>query len=74
MNCPIMEQTADATRCGRCCFHLPDGKTCPRHGDVSEEVRRHEQEGHLTLENVMRARKGLPRLGKAKGASNGQKH
>ena len=30
MNCPIKEQTGDGEVVGRCWFHLPDGKTCPR--------------------------------------------
>lgn len=64
MNCPIIEQTGDGTRCGRCCFHLPDGTTCPRHGDVSEEVKLFREEQRMTLENVMRKRKGLSLLGK----------
>lgn len=64
VNCPIIEQTADGHTCGLCCFHLPDGVTCPRHGDVTEEVVRWEQERRGTLENVMRKRKGLPLLGK----------
>jgi len=63
MNCPINEQTGDGVSCGRCWFHLPDGKTCPRHGDVADEVRRFKETGHTTLENVMRKRKGLPTLG-----------
>ena len=64
-NCPIHEQTADGAPCGRCYYHLPDGKTCPRHGDVSVEVERDINTGHGTLENIMRKRKGLPLLGKA---------
>jgi hypothetical protein len=59
MNCPINEQTADGRGCGRCWHHLPDGKTCPTHGDVSVEVARFVETGHGTLENVMRRRKGL---------------
>lgn len=35
-NCPILEVTVDGHSAGRCWFHLPDGKTCERHGDVSE--------------------------------------
>ena len=64
MNCPINEQTADGNPVGKCGFHLPDGKTCPRHGDVSVEVDRWNYNGHSTLENVMRKRKRLPLLGK----------
>lgn len=59
MNCPINEQTADGEYVGRCWFHLPDGKTCPRHGDVEEEVRVFRRSGSLTRENIMRVRKGL---------------
>lgn len=50
MNCPILEVTSDNKSCGRCWFHLRDGKTCPRHGDVSKAVRLFEQEGRLTRE------------------------
>ena len=64
MNCPINEQTGDGRTVGRCWFHLPDGKTCPRHGDVSEEVERWLQTGHSTLENVQRERLGKSQLGK----------
>jgi hypothetical protein len=64
MNCPVVAQTADGNMVGRCCCHLPDGVTCPRHGDVSEEVQEFVSTGHLTLENVMRKRKGLVQLGK----------
>ncbi len=62
MNCPIIEQTANGRGCGRCWFYLPDGITCPRHGDVSPEVERFSVSGHTTLENVMRKRKGQPLL------------
>lgn len=63
-NCPINEQTGDGHACGRCCFYLPDGVTCPRHGDVSVEVKHFDATGHITLENTMRERKGKPLLGK----------
>ena len=63
-NCPIIEQTGDGVPCGRCWFHLQDGKICPRHGDVSVEVERYTLTGKPTMENVMRKRKGLPELGK----------
>ncbi|KKM81722.1 hypothetical protein LCGC14_1326850, partial [marine sediment metagenome] len=56
MNCPINEQTADGYTCGRCCFHLPDGVTCPRHGEVATEVDHFRATGRLTLENTMQAR------------------
>ena len=60
MNCPIIEQTADGVSCGRCCHYLPDGITCPRHGEVTPEVSRLMETGHGTLENIMRKRRGLP--------------
>lgn len=63
MNCPINEQTGDGKPVGRCYFHLEDGHTCPRHGDVTPEVARFEQEGRLTLENELRERRGQPKLG-----------
>jgi hypothetical protein len=34
-NCPVMVETADGIP-ARCMFYMADGKTCPRHGDVSE--------------------------------------
>lgn len=63
MNCPINEQVADGHNVGRCWYHLPDGKTCPRHGDVEVEVKHFEETGKCTLENKMRERKGLKLLG-----------
>lgn len=45
---PIREFTADGHPVGRCWFHLPDGKTCPRHGDVGEAVKTFEETGKLT--------------------------
>ena len=63
MNCPIMEQTGDGKTCGRCWFHLPDGKTCPRHGDVEVEVEHFKTTGRTTLEDTMRKRKDMPLLG-----------
>lgn len=50
-NCPIREVTADGVSVGRCYFHLPDGKTCERHGDVSWEVEHHKKTGLLTRED-----------------------
>ncbi len=51
-NCPINEQTADGAIVGRCWFYLKDGKTCPRHGDVSKAVERYTNNGgRLTLES-----------------------
>jgi len=49
-NCPIREQTADGVPVGRCWFHLKDGKTCPRHGDVSKAVEYYKDTGRTTLE------------------------
>lgn len=63
MTCPIREQTGDGTVVGRCDYYLPDGHTCPRHGNVFEEVVRYKLTQLTTLENVMRKRKGLPQLG-----------
>lgn len=51
MNCPINEQTADGAVVGRCWFYLPDGKTCKRHGDVSDAVERYMLQTKLTLES-----------------------
>jgi len=62
LNCPIQEQTADGTTCGRCWMSLT-GTVCPRHGDVAKEVARYEKFGLTTLENDMRLRKGMPLLG-----------
>jgi hypothetical protein len=47
-NCPIREHTADGVPVGRCWFWLTDGHTCPRHGDVSEAVKRYRETGELT--------------------------
>lgn len=58
-NCPINEQTADGVSVGRCWFNLPDGKTCPRHGDVSLAVAYYRSTGHCMLENVWRQRRLL---------------
>ena len=63
MCCPILEQTADGGRSvGRCWMTL-DGQVCPRHGEVTVECERFAETGKCTLENSMRFRKGLPRLG-----------
>ena len=35
-NCPVMEKTADGVPVGRCWFYMKDGKTCPRHGDITK--------------------------------------
>ena len=33
-NCAIRERTADGVSVGPCTFHLENGTTCPRHGNV----------------------------------------
>jgi hypothetical protein len=53
-NCPIIEQTGDGVNCGRCWFYLPDGKTCPRHGDVSVAVNKYKLTNKLTLESELK--------------------
>lgn len=71
-SCPIIEQTGDGKPCGRCWFALPDGKTCPRHGDVSVYVERFSRGEGLTLENVMRQDRGQKALGKQHSERKGQ--
>jgi len=66
-NCPILEQTGDGICCGRCWYHLADGKICPRHGDVTWEVLHFAHTGKCTLENSMLKRRGLPLLGADRG-------
>ena len=60
MNCPIEELTGDGEVVGRCYFYLPDGKTCPRHGNVEQEVSIFKDTGICTPENHMRHRKHWP--------------
>ena len=48
-NCPINEQTADGVIVGRCFYYLPDGRTCPRHGNVEAAVQHYHATGKLTL-------------------------
>ena len=52
-NCPVIEKTADGVHVGRCWFYMKDGKTCPRHGDVSEIIR----------EKLESEQKGQPAVG-----------
>lgn len=52
-NCPINEMARDGRVFGRCWFHLPDGKTCPRHGDVSAAVEKYRDTGQLTMEREL---------------------
>jgi len=49
-NCPIIEQTGDGKSVGRCWFHLPDGKTCPRHGNAKIAINHLKETGHYMLE------------------------
>jgi glyoxylase-like metal-dependent hydrolase (beta-lactamase superfamily II) len=65
-NCPILEVTGDNRSVGRCWFGLTDEvrrdrllrkrktgrKLCPRHGDVTEAVRRYIEYGELTREEL----------------------
>lgn len=51
-NCPINERSADGQPLGRCWFFLPDGKTCPRHGDVTQAVETYKKTGRLTPEEL----------------------
>jgi len=60
MHCPIVEVTADGVACGRCWFFLPDGHTCPRHGDVCVEVEQWQRFCALTNENRLLQRRGGP--------------
>ena len=53
MNCPIREKTADGRVVGRCWFHLPDERTCPRHGDVSVAVEKYKKDKSLTNEDAI---------------------
>lgn len=57
LNCPINEQTGDGVSCGRCWHYLPDGKTCPRHGDVTAEVEHFEATGRITLEENQKVKR-----------------
>ena len=49
-NCPINERSGDGQLVGRCWFYLYDGKTCPRHGDVSEAITLYKKAYKLTPE------------------------
>lgn len=46
-NCAIRERTATGQSVGRCWHWLPDGKTCPRHGDVSAVQEHYRKTGEL---------------------------
>lgn len=43
-NCPLIEKTADGVVVGTCTFFMRDGRTCPRHGDISRYLRGEEVE------------------------------
>ncbi|NIV02803.1 MAG: hypothetical protein GWN55_16020 [Phycisphaerae bacterium] len=43
--CPLIEVDGDSKECGTCCFHMPDGKTCPRHGDITPYLEEGKKEG-----------------------------
>jgi hypothetical protein len=58
MNCPINEVTGDNRAVGRCWFYLPDGVTCPRHGDVSRAVKTYHTTGKLTREVLVSESEG----------------
>ena len=48
--CPINEMAQYGRVLGRCWHYLPDGVTCPRHGDVSAAVKKYTETGELTME------------------------
>lgn len=53
-NCPILEQTGDGEKVGRCWHYVGGVKNfqiCPRHGDVSEALERYDETGKLTLDS-----------------------
>jgi hypothetical protein len=49
-NCPIRERTGDGVSVGRCWCYCPDD-VCPRHGDVSEALKRYRETNQLTDEH-----------------------
>lgn len=52
-SCPVNERTADGECVGRCWYYLDDGRTCPRHGDVSAAVKLYRETGELTDEREL---------------------
>lgn len=48
-NCPVIETTADGVSAGRCWFYMEDGKTCPRHGDVTSALHRKTYDHELPI-------------------------
>lgn len=63
MNCPINERTGDGVLVGRCWYYLPDGVTCPRHGDVSKAVALFQESGKLTPERMPQPKCEKPKEG-----------
>jgi len=61
MNCPINEETSDGALVGRCWFHLENGKTCERHGDVSAALIMFKSTGNLVNESDFYALPKLPK-------------
>lgn len=51
LNCPINEIAGDGRSCGRCYHYCGKNEVCPRHGDVSKEIKRYRETGRLTKEN-----------------------
>ncbi len=41
--CPLIEKTADGVEVGTCTFYMKDGKTCPRHGDITKYLKKESQ-------------------------------
>src|SRR5207244_506060 len=75
MNCPIIERTGDGIPCGRCWYYLPDGKTCPRHGNVEVPVKHYQETGKLTLEQESEPNKKEKANGKVnREAQQGGEH
>lgn len=34
-NCPLIDVDGDGREVGTCWYYMKDGKTCPRHGDIT---------------------------------------
>ena len=54
--CAVLERTRDDAELGRCHMPLKDGKTCPRHGDVTEAMVRYRTTGELTDERELKTK------------------
>jgi hypothetical protein len=48
-NCAVREVNAAGVPGARCWRYLIDGKTCPRHGDVSHAQKVYAETGKLTI-------------------------